>query len=493
MYGASCRGCYCDKALDIIAAELDVSVNDLEDSHEFVNLGVDSLMSLSITGRIREELEIEVQSSLFSDYPTVRGMKGFLSQYDMLEVVQEILEETSGNLTSDPDCSDAISFNDGAISTPMSTESASKKADDWEALSMVVRETISREMFVEISELLATDDLASLGLDSLMSLTILGALRESIGLSLPATFLLENNSIQAIEESLHVSLRKKNTELNANVQATEPQETTNAAVPERSATSVLLQGTPKTAVKTLWLVPDGIGSATSYVFIPHISRDMAIWALNSPYLKTPEGYQGGVVGMSSIFLKEIKRRQPEGPYNIGGWSAGGVMAFEIVRQMTDADDRIDTLVLLDAPSPALIEPLPSSLHEFFASIGLLGGGGASETDKLPPWLLPHFRKTVEALSTYKPKKSLLKQSPKVFAIWCEDGVCKYPSDPKPDPYPYGHAQWLLENRTDFGPNRWDEYLDGGMITTRRMAGNHFSMMKEPCVARLGEFLREAFA
>ncbi len=482
-----------DKALDIIAAELDVSVNDLEDSLEFVNLGVDSLMSLSITGRIREELEIEVQSSLFGDYPKVRGMKQFLSQCDLSEVVQEIHEETSGNLTSDLDCSDAISFNDGAISTPISTESGSKMADSWEALSMVVRETVSREMSVEMSELLATDDLASLGLDSLMSLTILGALRETTGLSLPATFFLENNSIQAIEESLHVSLRQKTTKLNANAQATEPQETTNAAVPEGSATSVLLQGTPKTAAKTLWLVPDGSGSATSYVFIPPISRDMAIWGLNSPYLKTPEGYQGGVVGMSSIFLKEIKRRQPEGPYNIGGWSAGGVMAFEIARQMTDADDRIDTLILLDAPSPALIEPLPPSLHEFFASIGLLGGGGAGETDKLPPWLLPHFRKTVEALSTYKPKKSLLKQSPKVFAIWCEDGVCKYPSDPKPDPYPYGHAQWLLENRTDFGPNGWDEYLDGDMITTRRMAGNHFSMMKEPCVARLGEFLREAFA
>lgn len=449
-------------------------------------------MSLSITGRIREELEIEVQSSLFGDYPTVRGMKGFLSQYDLSEVVQEILEETSGSLTSELDCSDAISFNEGAISTPISTESASKLADSWEALSMVVRETISRDMSVEISELLATDDLASLGLDSLMSLTILGALRETIGLSLPATFLLENSSIQSIEESLHVSLREKNTEFKANAQATEPQETTNAAVPERSATSVLLQGTPKTAAKTLWLVPDGSGSATSYVFIPHISRAMAIWGLNSPYLKTPEGYQGGVVGMSSIFLKEIKRRQPEGPYNIGGWSAGGVMAFEIVRQMTDADDRIDTLVLLDAPSPALIEPLPSSLHEFFASIGLLGGG-AGEIDKLPPWLLPRFRKTVEALSMYQPKTSLLKQSPKVFAIWCEDGVCKYPSDPKPDPYPYGHAQWLWENRTDFGPNRWDEYLDGDMITTRRMAGNHFSMMKEPCVARLGQLLREAFA
>lgn len=171
-----------DKALDIIAAELGVPVNDLEDSLEFVNPGVDSLMSLSITGCIREELEIGVQSSLFSDYPTVRGMKELLRQYDLSELVEEKLEETGADLTSDLDCSDAISFNDGSMSTPTSTDSASKKAnDDWDSLSMIVRETISREMCVKISELLATDDLAALGLDSLMTLTIFGALCETMG------------------------------------------------------------------------------------------------------------------------------------------------------------------------------------------------------------------------------------------------------------------------------------------------------------------------
>lgn len=265
-----------DKALDIIAAELGVPVNDLEDSIEFVDLGVDSLMSLSITGRIREELEIEVQSSLFRDYPTVRGMKGFLGQYNLSELVEEILEETNASLTSDLNCSNAISFNDGSMSTPTSTDSASKKANDWESLSMIVRETISREMCVEFSELLATDDLASLGLDSLMSLTMLGALRETTGLSLSAMFLTENNSIKPIEESLHITPRKKNTESKANAQATKPQGALKTDAPERSATSMLLQGNSKTAAKTLWLVPDGSGSATSYKFIPQISRDMAI-------------------------------------------------------------------------------------------------------------------------------------------------------------------------------------------------------------------------
>ena len=484
------------KALEIIASELGIPVNELADSIEFSNLGVDSLMSLSITGRMREELEIEVQSSLFTDHPTVRGMKGFLSRYDLSEIVEELLETTDGSLTSEID-SDDTSSNGGRISTPTSLDSAdmsepSEVPPDAESLSMIVRETISREMGVEISELLATDDLSSLGMDSLMGLSILGVLRETTGLSLPATFLIDNHSIKAIEIALHINPSKKEVKAKPDAPISKRPTMVKEITPERSASSVLLQGSSRTASKTFWLVCDGSGSATSYIFIPEISRKTAVWGLNSPFMKTPEEYHGGVIGMASSFIKEIKRRQPQGPYHVGGWSAGGIMAYEIVRQLTDAGDYVESLVLIDSPSPALIEPLPASLHRFFGEVGLLGDGeGAIE--RLPPWLLPHFAQTVKALGGYKPQKPTLKQRPNVFAIWCEDGVCKYPSDPRPDPYPYGHAQWLLENREDLGPNRWDEYLDGAPLTIRHMPGNHFTMMREPYVARLGELLSEALS
>ncbi|KAL8750189.1 MAG: hypothetical protein Q9199_007229 [Rusavskia elegans] len=282
-----------DKALDNIAAELGVPVNDLEDSLEFVNPGVDSLMSLSITGCIREELEIGVQSSLFSDYPTVRGMKELLRQYDLSELVEEKLEETGADLTSDLDCSDAISFNDGSMSTPTSTDSASKKAnDDWDSLSMIVRETISREMCVKISELLATDDLAALGLDSLMTLTIFGALCETMGLSLPASFLMENNSIQVIEELLHITPRKKDAKLKANTQTAKP------------------QGHRKQRRRS-GLQPLCYSKWIRNIFYVH-SSDLTRHGHLGPQFTIPEDavrIPGGVVGKASKLVTEIKRRQ----------------------------------------------------------------------------------------------------------------------------------------------------------------------------------------
>lgn len=473
------------RAFGIIATEIGIQVDELTDVTEFANMGVDSLLSLAITGRFREDLEIEVPSSLFVDYPSVRAMKQYLAQFNSGEVGELLDNDSVGNSTPSLD-SYAESSPDEASSAPTSPGSPS----EMDPLSTLLRETISCEMGVDVAEIVAATDLTSLGMDSLMSLSILGVLREKTGMSLSSTLLLDNLNITAIEKTLQIGPVENTPKPKAHSLLEGVRNSPKISNPRRVATSVLLQGSPKIATKVLWLVPDGGGSATSYVFMPEISRKIAVWGLNSPYMKTPEEYNCGVVGMATMFISEMKRRQPHGPYNVGGWSAGGVIAFEIVRQLTEDDQTVEVLTLIDSPCPLIIEPLPSSLHRFFGSIGLLGeGDGALE--KLPSWLLPHFAASVHALSTYTAQKIDPARTPKVFTIWCEDGVCKCPEDPRPDPYPYGHAQWLLENRSDFGPNLWDEYLDKSKIFPRQMCGNHFSMMREPCVQKLAEFLREA--
>ena len=491
------------KAIKVIADELGVPTTELADAIEFATIGVDSLMSLSITGRIREELDVQVNSSLFNDYPTVGSMRGFLSQCGSSKVIDADSEDSENSSAPFGD-SDSGSSQSDAFSTPTSPGSPASPSEA-DPLSQIIRETISAEMGVEIEELLAAHDLSELGMDSLMALSILGVLRETTGMSLPATFLVDNSSIKAIEKTLNIDQVqevKKTQPLPKVVEFKSPPKKVARTLgkvvhppkiivaPERFATSVLLQGSPRAAEKTFWLIPDGSGSATSYIFMPDISRKVAVWGLNSPFMKNPEEYHCGVKGMATKFIQEIKRRQPLGPYNIGGWSAGGVISFETVRQLTDGGDTVDVLALIDTPCPLIIEPLPSSLHRFFGSIGLLGEGDGA-IDKLPPWLLPHFAASVTALSTYDAKKIDPVKCPKVYAIWCEDGVCKFPEDPRPEPYPYGHAQWLLENRTDFGPNLWDEYLDKEKIICRQMEGNHFNMMRDPYVTKLTDFLREA--
>lgn len=69
------------KAIALVAAEAGLEVADLHDATGFAELGVDSLMSLVIAEKFREELDVIVSGSLFLEYPTVGDLKSWLVEY----------------------------------------------------------------------------------------------------------------------------------------------------------------------------------------------------------------------------------------------------------------------------------------------------------------------------------------------------------------------------------------------------------------------------
>ena len=477
------------KVMKIIAEETDVDMSELVDDAAFENLGVDSLLSLTISARFREELDMEIPSTLFTDCSSVGELKKHFAQYDGGATV---IEDDVSDTTDEP--SDASTpYEREAGSTPPSSAPSvdgndvdikvSETVVDGEA--SIARKLVAEEMGVDVSEITDDLDLTDIGMDSLMSLTILGSMRERTGRDLPADFLTVNVTIKDIETALGMRPAPKQVKVTAKITTQAPQL---AEVNKKLAkaidvsqlppsNSVLLQGNPKIATKKFFLVPDGSGSATSYISIPNISPDMAVYGLNCPFMKCPEKWECGVEGVAQIYLKEIKRRQPDGPYIIGGWSAGGVMAYEVAKQLVDACEKVENLVLIDAPCPVALDPLPARLHIFFDQIGLLGTGKPGGT---PSWLLPHFASAIQNLKNYDPVPMDPKIAPPVLAIWCTDGVCPNPEDPRPppgegeDPAP---MKWLLNNRTDFDDNGWAQLLPKEKFEYAVMGGNHFTMMK----------------
>jgi monodictyphenone polyketide synthase len=65
----------------LVAHEAAIDPSDLVDDATFVSLGVDSLMSLVIAERLREELGVLVSGSLFLEYPTVGDLQTWLAEY----------------------------------------------------------------------------------------------------------------------------------------------------------------------------------------------------------------------------------------------------------------------------------------------------------------------------------------------------------------------------------------------------------------------------
>ncbi|SPQ22247.1 190496d0-b581-4049-948e-f857bac8ae96 [Thermothielavioides terrestris] len=516
--------------MDIIAQEVHCSHDELADNIAFADLGVDSLMSLTVSGRLREELELNISSNAFVDYATIGEFKRYLAQFEKTARKMSISSHDS-ELMSTAESPEGET--ESRITTPIGdSEASSVKGDDSkEEVRNLVRKIIADEMAIEVDEIIAAPDLADLGMDSLMSLSILGRLREETGMDISPDLFVNNPSLSQVEHALGITAPKKaaarkqqqpkqqsatpparkqpsekppepedrgessQTRVHPRIGLEEPAPPKPPRpselvdrFPHRRASSVLLSGVVRTASKHLFMVPDGSGSATSYTEMAEIGGDWAVWGLFSPFMRTPEEYNCGVYGMAAKFIEEIKRRQPKGPYSVSGWSAGGVIAYEIVYQLVQAGETVENLIIIDAPCPHTIEPLPQGLHAWFASIGLLGEG---DDNRVPEWLLPHFAASITALSNYDALPLPKEKCPKVMAIWCEDGVCKNPEDPRPEPYPKGHALFLLDNRSDFGPNRWDELLDLEKMQFRHMPGNHFSMMHGALAKQLNGFVKDA--
>ena len=195
-------------------------------------------------------------------------------------------------------------------------------------------------------------------------------------------------------------------------------------------------------------------------------------------MKTPRSLECSLDGITSAYLKEIRRRQPQGPYYLGGCSAGGVSAFDAAQQFITQGEEVPRLLFPDSPFPIGITILPSRLYDFFNSVGVLGTGEPGP----PDWLIGHFHAQVEGLSKYHAVPFATGKAPKAHVIWAADGLCKFPDSPRPQTAPEAdtpHMQWFLENRTDFGPSGWDSLLGGrnNLAIETLKGANDFSMMQ----------------
>ncbi|MBD2041488.1 non-ribosomal peptide synthetase [Microcoleus sp. FACHB-672] len=55
--------------------------------------------------------------------------------------------------------------------------------------------------------------------------------------------------------------------------------------------------------------------------------------------------------MAAYYIKALRAVQPNGPYFLGGWSFGGLVAFEMAQQLQKAGEEVGLLALLDTAAP----------------------------------------------------------------------------------------------------------------------------------------------
>lgn len=464
------------KALQIISEENGIASEELTDTTVLTDVGIDSLLSLMISSRFKDELALEFEASVFHDLDTIRDLKVFLTHTpDNFQVITAANTGTSPSLETRIDSTEqekpraplraSSQLIEQKLLTALSVEKNPVKADSHDQhLFTKVVQIISEETGIAVSEITEDTEFTDAGIDSLLSLMISARLREELNLDINTDGSLFHDCPTVRDLRVYfepVDDKKYETVLATPSSASNGSsaediddesfkvisETSEGSVEEeyfeiakpaiqcRRATSMILQGRPWLSSKTLFLFPDGAGSASSYANLPVMHATLAVIGLNCPYVRHPAEITCPLDELIKSYLSEIRRRQPRGPYNLGGWSAGGILAYRAAQMLTEDGENVEGLVLIDSPVPKGLDRLPQRFYDHCESIGLFGKALPGASPLPSSQLFAHFDATIEVLHDYYAKPLPLGRLKKVTVIWATDCVMDGVHFPKLPPGP----------------------------------------------------------
>lgn len=101
-----------------------------------------------------------------------------------------------------------------------------------------------------------------------------------------------------------------------------------------------------------FLVAGMFGNVLNLRHLGHlIGADRPFYGLQARGLYGDEAPHTDMKQTAADYIAEMRMVQPHGPYLIGGFSGGGITAYEIARQLEDAGEKVSLLVMLDTPLP----------------------------------------------------------------------------------------------------------------------------------------------
>ncbi|KAI0103346.1 hypothetical protein GGR51DRAFT_573276, partial [Nemania sp. FL0031] len=254
------------------------------------------------------------------------------------------------------------------ISTPMLT---GKNSPDMKDVTMPPTPTSYVEGFapmkslfldtcgIEIEPGMMDLTLGTLGVDSLLSIELSNELRERFG------FLVDDNisdlTFNRLQESFTANTQISNDIPEsplppARVEIPTPKSVTLVTPNEnddlRRAIQRQSRGPPKCHT---YLFHDGSGHCSFYSRISDMNRNMT--AIFSP--DSPTGAER-LEDLASLYIKRTNLGD-EQEVVVGGWSFGGVLAFEVARQLQSLGRSVKGLILIDSPSPVNHQALPQEI------------------------------------------------------------------------------------------------------------------------------------
>lgn len=84
-----------------------------------------------------------------------------------------------------------------------------------------------------------------------------------------------------------------------------------------------------------------------------MGKDQPCYGLEAPDAETSPMYET-VEERAAAYLVEILELKPQGPYQLGGYCMGGILALEMARQLREQGQQVDLLLLIDCFAPGYV-------------------------------------------------------------------------------------------------------------------------------------------
>jgi iterative type I PKS product template protein len=287
--------------------------------------------------------------------------------------------------------------------------------------------------------------------------------------------------------------------------------------PQPTVRITLLKGRPAPGKIPIYLMADGTGSIATYIHLPAFKSKTPIYGVDSPFLRCPSRLttEVGIEGVAKLIVDALIKAHPTGPFLIGGFSAGSIVAYEVARQLPYAGRKVGGLLVIDlcCPRPAgtTILSEAEAIQETDSGVTIFGAAAAKDgmwttTDMTKD----HLRSYLLAMRLYHPPPMTVEGRPaRAAVIWAEKGLVNrvkddptamkllkeagipttaYPGfmeDPKLGPF-----ACLVPDKTkaDLGPNGWDKYV--GEILPLHIDCDHLDMPMPRHVHLLHEKLED---
>jgi len=83
----------------------------------------------------------------------------------------------------------------------------------------------------------------------------------------------------------------------------------------------------------------------------HMPDDLAVFGIKPRSIPRISVAHARIEDMAGFYVDEVRKKQPHGPYLLGGQCAGGLIAYEMALQLSRAGESLEFLALLEAATP----------------------------------------------------------------------------------------------------------------------------------------------